>query len=159
MYQYRIRCSIYLLENPSCFYISSALCDTSVPPTWIFSGGHYRHIPSHKVPFRLVLSLDLNALTIDHPGPSKCLFSIFWKSLPNLVISYIMLYHISKIHSSSSSTTFACDARQSRKENHVKLEFSHATELCCVAKGDSDQANQTAAIVLPFIPSCHKRLF
>ena len=47
--------------------------------------------------------------------------------------SYIMLYHISKIHSSSSSTTFACDARQSRKENYFKLQFSHATELCRVA--------------------------
>ena len=91
---------------------TSALCDTSFPPIRIsLSCVHYRHNPSHKVPLRLVLSLGLkmDALTI----------------LPRFGF-------ISKIHSSSSCTTFTCDARQSNQENYVKPSIFawHGTLLC-----------------------------
>lgn len=91
---------------------TSALCDISFPPIRIsLSCVHYRHNPSHKVSLRLVLSLGLkmDALTI----------------LPRFGF-------ISKIHSSSSCTTFTCDARQSNQENYVKPSIFawHGTLLC-----------------------------
>lgn len=42
------------------------------------------------------------------------------------------------------------------KKTMSNLQFSHDTELCCVAKGDKDQANQTAAMYCPLFPAVTK---
>lgn len=137
LYQYRI-CHVpwykYLLENPWCFYIAVLLlCATHHflrfgSPSAVATTGTF---PATKFPFGWSSAwvwkwMPWASFTIMDPQMSVSQ-GIFWNSLPRFGF-------ISKIHSSSSSTTFACDEDKVIKKTMSNLQFSHDTELCGVAK-------------------------